>query len=198
MGAMEKIYEALVNRKEKICTKSEIDSIINEYNKQLGKVNPQNALKYLARHGYLRRAFMKFYYINSPDEKEGRFCRYEDKELLFAVLNKLNIKWYIGLNSALYLLGKAWQTPNTLIIINNKISGKKRILGLNVKFAKIKDNLIFGLKTGKTKNNISYSYSGLAKTYIDIAYFRQSNKIITAKETKSYLKRYPKWLSRLI
>ncbi|MBU2638971.1 MAG: hypothetical protein KJ955_08415 [Nanoarchaeota archaeon] len=198
MGAMEKIYEALVNRKEKICARSEIDSIINEYNNRLGKVNPQNALKYLVRHRYLMRIFMKFFYINSPDERQGRFCRYEDKELLFAVLNKLNIKWYVGLNSSLYLLGKAWQTPNTIIIINNKISGKKRILGLNVKFAKIKDNLIFGLKTGKTKNNISYSYSGLAKTYIDIAYFRQSNKIITAKETKSYLKRYPKWLSRLM
>lgn len=198
MSKMLTIYGALLNRKEKVCFKSDILEIIREYNKSFGKINAKNTLWYLSRHGYIKRIAFNFYYINSPDEREGRFCRHEDKELLFAVLNRLNIKWYIGLNSALYLLGKAWQTPNIIIIINNKISGKKRILGLNVKFAKIKDNLIFGLKTGKTRNNISYSYSGLAKTYIDIAYFRQSNKIIAAKETKSYLKRYPKWLSRLI
>lgn len=198
MSKMLIIYEALLNRKEKISPKSDIIEIIQEYNKSLGKINAKNTLWYLSRHGYIRRIAFNFYYINSLDEKKGKFCRYEDKELLFAVLNKLNMKWYIGLNSSLYLLGKSWQTPNALIIINNKLSGKKRILGLNVKFAKIKDKLIFGLKAGKTRNNISYSYSGLAKTYIDFAYFRKSHKIITAKETASYLKRYPKWLSRLI
>ncbi len=25
------------------------------------------------------------------------------------------LKWYVGLNSALYLEGKTWQAPNTLV-----------------------------------------------------------------------------------
>jgi len=198
MGQIIKIYEALLNRKEKVCSRLEIVDIIREYNKKLGNISLQNALKYLSRHSYIKRIFLHFYYINSLDEKERNFTNHEDKELLFIVLNKLKIKWYVGLNSSLYLLGKAWQTPNTLTIINNKISGNKKILGMNVRFAKIKENLIFGLKSGKTKNNIPYFYSDLAKTYLDLAYFRELNKLTVIRETKQYLKRYPKWLSRLI
>ncbi len=200
MGQIIKIYEALLNRKEKVCTKQEIIEILDEYNKKLGKINSENALKYLSRHNYIKRILLHYYYINSLDERERGFCIYEDKELLFIALNKIKINWYLGLNSALYLLGKTWQTQNTLTIINNKISSRKNILGIKVKFVKIKENLIFGLKSSRTKNNVSYLYSDLAKTYLDLAYFRKALKSAKIKEpneykkTKQYLKKYPKWL----
>ncbi len=192
------IYEALLNRKEKICHKSNIVEILKEYNKSIGKINSDNAIKYLSRHKYIKRIILNYYYINSLDEKERNFCKYEDRELLFIVLNKLKIKWYFGLNSALYLIGKTWQTPNTITIINNKISGRKIVSGLRVRFIKIKENLIFGLKKAKTKNNIPYAYSNLAKTYLDLSYLRETDKLVSEKETKNYLKKYPKWLSKLI
>ena len=192
------IYEALLNRKEKICHKSNIVEILKEYNKSIGKINSDNAVKYLSRHKYIKRIILNYYYINSLDEKERNFCKYEDRELLFIVLNKLKIKWYFGLNSALYLLGKTWQTPNTITIINNKISGRRTVLGLRVRFIKIKESLIFGLKKGKTKNNIPYAYSNIAKTYLDLSYLRETDKLVSEKETKNYLKKYPKWLSKLI
>lgn len=196
------IYEALLNRKEKICHKSGILEIIKEYNKSIGKINLENTLWYLSRHNYIKRIMFDFYYINSSDERKRGFCACEDKELLFIVLGKIKIKWYVGLNSTLYLLGKTWQTPNVLTIINNKISGRKKILGMKLRFVKIKENLIFGLKSGKTKNNIPYFYSDLAKTYLDLAYLGELNrlpgKIIELKEIKKYLGKYPKWLSRLI
>ena len=192
------IYEALLNRKEKICHKSNIVEILKEYNKSIGKINSDNAIKYLSRHKYIKRIILNYYYINSLDEKERNFCKYEDRELLFIVLNKLKIKWYFGLNSALYLLGKTWQTPNTITIINNKISGRRTVLGLRVRFIKIKESLIFGLKKGKTKNNIPYAYSNIAKTYLDLSYLRETDKLVSEKETKNYLKKYPKWLSKLI
>jgi predicted transcriptional regulator of viral defense system len=198
MGRIIKIYEALLNRKEKICHKSEIIEIIDEYNRTLGKVNAKNTLKYLSRHGYIRRIFLHFYYINSMDERERGFCAYEDRELLFVVLNRVGIKWYLGMSSALYLSGKTWQTPNILTIINNNISGKKKILEMNVRFFKIKDTLIFGLKRGRTKNNIRFLYSDQAKTHIDIVYFRKSSKIIVVNHTAKYLRRYPKWLRKSI
>lgn len=198
MGKMLTIYEALLNRREKVCPKSDIIEIIEEYKRHIGKINAKNALWYLSRHGYIKRIFLDFYYINSLDEREREFCLYEDRELMFIALNKLGIKWYVGLNSALHLLGKAWQTPATLNIVNARLSGKKKVLGMNVRFARIKEPLVFGLKQDKTKNSIPYAYSDLAKTYIDLAYFRKADKIITTKQTISYLKRYPKWLSRLI
>ncbi|MFA5381749.1 MAG: hypothetical protein WC356_01175 [Candidatus Micrarchaeia archaeon] len=193
-----KIYEALINRKSKICHRKEIIDIIKEYNKKFGKVNIKNTLKYLSRHKYTIRVFKKFYYINSLDEKERKFCLFEDRELLFSVLNKLDIKWYVGLNSALYISGEIWQIPNILTIVNNKISGKKSILGITVRFFKIKESLIFGLKTKKTKNKIKFYYSNPSKTYLDLVYFKQSKKIILKEKTKNYLKRYPKWLKKLI
>lgn len=113
------------------------------------------------------------------------------------VLNKLNLHWYVGLNSALYLRGKIWQVPNMVTIINHRFSGRRRVLGLKVRFVKIKENLIFSLKEGKTRNKISYSYSTLAKTYLDLLYFRESRKLVILKETKKYLQKYPPWLRRL-
>lgn len=198
MGRVIKIYEALLNRKEKICRKSDIIEIVDEYNKTLGKVNAKNTLKYLSRHGYIRRIFLHFYYINSMDERERGFCAYEDRELLFAVLNRLDIRWYLGMSSALYVSGKAWQIPNILTIINNRISGKRKILGMNVRFFKIKETLIFGLKRGRTKNNIGFFYSDQAKTHIDLVYFRESSKITAMEHTLEYLRRYPKWLKKSI
>ncbi len=203
MGKIIVIYEALLNRKEKICSREEIIEIIKEYNASIGKVNIENALWYLSRHNYIKRIMLNLYYINSLDERERNFCNYEGKELLFMALSRLKIRWYLALNNALYLLGKTWQTPNKLVIINNRISGKKNLLGMDVRFIKIKESLIFGLTHGSTRNNIPYFYSDLAKTYLDLAYFRDINKnkiglLKALKETKAYLKKYPKWLTKLI
>lgn len=188
------IYEALLNRKEKVCSQLDIMEIIQEYNQSLGRISPQNAWWYLSRHNYLKRIIFNFYYLNSVDERKRNFCQYEDKELLFIVLNKLKLKWYVGLSSALYLQGKIWQVPNTVTIINHRFSGRRRVLGLKVRFVKIKENLIFGLKEGKTRNKISYSYSTLAKTYLDLFYLRESQKLVMLKDTRKYLPKYPPWL----
>jgi len=194
MGAAIKVHEALLNRKDKICHKEEIDGIMAEYNEKMGKINSENAIKYLSRHKNIQRIFKHYYYINSFDEKERKFRTYDDRELLFIVLNKLGIKWYVGLYSSLHLNGRIWQVPNILSIVSGKISGKRKILGLKVEFHKIRKSLIFGLKKGETKNKIPYFYSDSAKTYLDLRYFRIMKKIPSLKETKTYLKRYPGWL----
>ena len=192
-----KIYEALINRADKAIKKEEIEKIIKEFNKNFKEnLNTERVVKYLSRHNYLKRIFLGFYYLNSVDERKRRYCKFEDRELLFLVLNKLNIKWYLGLSSALYESGEAWQAPVIINIINNKFSGKRKILGLNVKFYKIKDNLIFAIKNGKTKNDIEYFYSEISKTYIDIVYFRISNKLVKDKNTKKYIKMFPKWVEK--
>lgn len=113
------------------------------------------------------------------------------------VLNKLKLKWYVGLSSALYLQGKIWQVPNTVTIINHRFSGRRMVLGLKVRFVKIKENLIFGLKKEKTRHKIPYPYSNLAKTYLDLSYFRESKKFVILQDTRKYLQKYPSWLRQL-
>jgi predicted transcriptional regulator of viral defense system len=192
-----KIYGAVLNRVNKICNKSEIALIIKEYNKKFNsKVDIERAIKYLSRHNYIKRIFLSFYYINSLDERKRGYCKYEDKELLFLVLSKINLKWYLGLSSALYESGKAWQIPIVISIINDRFSGKRRIMGLKVKFYKVKEKLIIGTKKNTTKNKAEYFYSVPSKTYLDIVYLRVSNKLVRDKDTKKYIKYFPKWVEK--
>lgn len=189
------LFEPLINR-GKILSKSEIIAIIKEYERTFKESKGESFLKYLSRQNYVRRIFSGLYYINSFDERNRKFAELEDKEVVFMALNKLGIKWYLGLGSALYLQGKMWQIPNQISVINTKFSGAKKVFGLKVEFFKIKEKLIFGLKKMRTKHSIEYFYSDPAKTYIDRVYFRQSDKLVRVKNTLDYLKRYPKWVGK--
>ncbi|MFH1710859.1 MAG: hypothetical protein ABH840_00945 [Nanoarchaeota archaeon] len=192
-----RIYEALLNRLGKVCSKEEIVSVIKEYNKKFKtKIETDSGVKYLSRHRYIKRIFLSFYYINSVDERKRGYCKFEDRELLFLVLNKLNLKWYLGLSSALYESGKTWQIPTVISIVNNKLSGKRKVLKVNIRFIKIKEKLIFAVKSAKTKNNIGYSYSIPSKTYLDMIYFRVTDKPVKDKDAKKYIKKFPKWVGK--
>ncbi len=197
MGKLKSIYSALLNRGEKIMKRKEIVKLIEDYNNKIEKVSIINALRYLSRLNYIKRIFLDYYYINSIEERERNFCNYMDKELLFLVLNKLKIKWYLGLTSARYSQGEIWQIPNIPIIINNRISGNRLIVDLKIKFIKIKENLIFGLIKKKTDKGVEYYYSNKEKTELDDIYLSRKGKVAKDKKTRNYLKRYPKWLQKL-
>ena len=196
MGKLKSVYSALLNRGEKIMKRKEIVKLIEDYNK-IEKISIANALWYLSRQRYIKRIFLDYYYINSIEEREQKFYRYLDKELLFLVLNKLDIKWYLGLTSARYSGGEIWQTPNMLIIINNKFSGNRSIMGFKTRFIKLKENLIFALVKGKTDKGIEYYYSNKEKTGLDEVYLSKKGRVAKDKKTKNYLKKYPKWLQKL-
>jgi len=196
MGKLKSVYYALLNRGEKIMKRKEIVKLIEDYNK-IEKISIANALWYLSRQRYIKRIFLDYYYINSIGEREQKFYRYLDKELLFLVLNKLDIKWYLGLTSARYSGGKIWQTPNMLIIMNNKFSGNKSIMGFKTRFIKLKESLIFALVKGRTDKGIKYYYSNKEKTELDEVYLSKKGRIAKDKKTKIYLKGYPKWLQKL-
>src|SRR3989344_1326740 len=198
MGKLKSIYSALLNRGDKIMKKKEIVKLIEDYSNKIEKVSITNALWYLSRQNYIKRIFLDYYYINSIEERELKFCKYMDKELLFLVLDKLEVKWYLGLTSAMYHGGEIWQTPNMLIVINNRFSGMRIIAGLRVKFIKIKKNLIFGLVKEKTDKKIKYYYSDKEKTDLDNIYLSRTGKIATNKKTMIYIQKYPKWLQKLM
>jgi hypothetical protein len=197
MGKLKSVYYSLLNRNEKIMKRKEIVQLIEDY-QRIEKISITNALWYLSRQRYIRRIFLDYYYINSIEEREQKFCKYLDKELLFLVLNKINLKWYLGLTSARYSGGEIWQTPNRIIIINNKFSGNRAIMGFKTKFIRLKESLIFALNKRKTDKGIEYYYSDKEKTELDEVYLSKKGRVAKDKKTKNYLKKYPKWLQKLI
>ena len=172
MSHAQLIYESLQNRKSKVCHKSEIEDIVNEYKKIFKKkLKIKDTIKYLSRHNYIKRIFKQYYYINSTEERKSKYCVFEDKELLFSVLNKLGMSWYVGLSSAKYLSGSTWQVPTVLHIINEKYAGKRRILNVRIEFHKTKKYALEGIRGAKTKNKVPYFYSNKFKTESDQKWF---------------------------
>jgi len=192
MKNINSFHESLLNR-GKVLSKKQIISAFNKY-KKIKDIKNKDIVRYLSKNNYIQRIFLGYYYIKSLEERARKKRVYSDRELLFIVLNQEKIKWYLGLNTALYEQGKTWQTPVKLNVVNNKISGERTILGLKVKFYKTKEDLIFGVKEKETKNKVKYYYSDPAKTYLDKVYFKQTDKLKRLKNTKKYLERFPKWV----
>lgn len=140
--------------------------------------------------------FKGFYYIVSPEEKIESYIKYTPSEMIYTILNKLNIQWYLGLESALEKNNLIWQSIVHPVILNSEISGEKKILKITYHFHKMKRNLLkFGFLKKKTKNRITYYYSNPEKTYIDYIYFQKNppselQPFKKNEKTISYLKKY--------
>jgi hypothetical protein len=123
---------------------------------------------------------------------------YSINEMVYTILNKLNIKWYLGLYSALERNNIVWQGVVNPIIVNSEFSGEKKILGVRYKFYKMKsDKFDLGRIKKITKNRITFYYSDPEKTYIDFIYFKKNpplelSNIRKYEKLRLYLKIYSK------
>jgi len=142
--------------------------------------------------------FKGYYYILNSKEKEGSYIEYSTNEMVYAILNKLNIRWYLGLYSALEKNNIIWQGVVNPIILNSNLSSEKKILGIKYQFHKVKRELLdFGYSKKITKNRITFYYSDPEKTYIDFIYFNKNppSELSAVKNNEkllSYLKNYSK------
>jgi hypothetical protein len=142
--------------------------------------------------------FKGYYYVLNSKEKEGSYTDYSTNEMVYAILNKLNIKWYLGLYSALEKNNIIWQGVVNPIILNSNLSGEKKILDIKYQFHKVKRELLdFGHSKKITKNRITFYYSDPEKTYIDFIYFNKNppSELSNAKNIEKlrlYLKKYSK------
>ena len=139
-----------------------------------------------------------YYYLLNSNEKEGSYTEYTTSEMVYTILNKLNIKWYLGLYSALERNNIIWQGVVNPVIVNSGLSGEKKILGVKYQFHKMKRELFdFGHIKKITKNRITFYYSDPEKTYIDFIYFNKKppSELFNVKKNekiRSYLKNYSK------
>ncbi|MEK6823503.1 MAG: hypothetical protein AABY06_00565 [Nanoarchaeota archaeon] len=200
------IIDKLRSEKEKMLSKEEIIKTIERYQKIYKiKVNMISLWTYLRKDNYIKRILGDYYYVYSLEERHSHYCNFSEEELVFIVLEKMRLKWYLGLESALKENKITWQVLNVIIIVNNHFSGIKKIGNSKFKFIKTKEKRFnFGIIKAETNNKVTYFYSDLEKTYIDFLYFYKRKDIETMKKNldfevgKNKLKKYAKNYSKKI
>ncbi len=167
-----KIIDKLRLSPEKILLKEEIIQTMKEYSRVYKtEVNIISLWTYLRKDNYIRRILGDYYYIYSLEERYGGYCRFSEEELIFLILEKMKIQWYLGLESALKENKITWQALTIVTIINNHFSGIKKLGNSKFKFIKTRDKFKLGLIKKKTNNSVAYFYSAPEKTYLDFLYF---------------------------
>lgn len=156
----------------------------------------------LRRNGELLYVFKGYYYVLDPQEHQGGYTKYSPEEMVYVTLNILNIRWYLGMESALERNRITWQGVVNPIIINSSFSGDRNLLGITYRFRKMKRTLLeFGFVKKITKNRISFYYSDPEKTLLDYVYFHQRIPADLlpykrTKKTRSYLSHYSRNFKR--
>jgi len=189
------VRNILESFKDKLVSKKQLTRTIGDV---LQDKYSQNIIVNLRKNRDIIYVFKGYYYLLSSKEKEGSYNEYSTNEMVYAILNKLNIKWYLGLYSALERNNIIWQGVVNPIIVNSELSGEKKILEVKYKFYKMKrDKLDFGHIKKITKNRITFYYSDPEKTYIDFIYFNKNPPLELSNFKKNeklrhYLKNYSK------
>lgn len=129
--------------------------------------------------------------------------------------NERGKNWYFGLRTGIKIFNDTHKYFTREWIVNDTIKRAPReINGVIYEFVKIKPSLFkFGIKTEKTKNNISIKYSNLEKAVLDIIYINKKNgksdlmakqifieyeDILNKEILLEYSKNYPKTIQNLI
>ena len=168
--------------------------------------NFEYIVNYYISRGYLVRILRGVYYVKTLEEY--KFGKIPDPMTLIAkAMNKLNLKWYFGLYTALRLNGETYEYYSRIFLVTPVITRPRpvTILGEKVQFVKLKESLLgFGVvKRGEIQ------YSDLEKTLLDFIYLKRYNKrlnadavvreyIAKAEKEKliEYSKAYPKSVQR--
>jgi hypothetical protein len=199
------IYNQLDNFGHSFINKSRLHILLNKLNlgididKIIIKLKKLNKIKYV---------FDNYYYILNSDEQIKGYYKYSVEEMVFIILNKLKIKWYLGLHSAVIINNLSinedlfHQIPKSTIIINSKYSKRVKILNQDFIFRIQKNLLSFGIVSKKTKNKIIFNYSDLERTYIDYLYYTHkspiSKNLLNINIVKKYLLNFPKDIIEIV
>jgi hypothetical protein len=188
------VRNILESLNEKVVSKKQLT---NAFRDVLQVNYPENIIVKLRKNKDILYVFKGYYYILNPNERKGSFTKYSTNEMVYVVLNKLNMKWYLGLESALERNNLIWQAVVSPVIINSEFSGKRTILEVTFQFHKMKrERLEFGYVKKTTKNRVTFYYSDPEKTYLDYLYLNKKPpseiSIIDNKQLRSYLKQYSK------
>jgi len=186
---------------EKVISKKQLTNTLRDV---LQDDSSESLIINLRRNKEILYVFRGYYYVKDPREQQGSFTQYSPEEMVYAILNKVNIRWYLGLESALERNKLIWQGVVNPVILNSEFAGDKEILGIKFRFHKMKRNMFdFGYVKRTTKNRITFYYSDPEKTYLDYIYLHKKipselSKVKHNKKTKSYLSYYSRGFKKKV
>ncbi len=156
----------------KVITKEELREACERFGESFEYI-----VNYYISRGYLIRILRGVYYVKTLEEY--KFGKTPDPMTLISkAMNKLKLKWYFGLYTALRLNGITYEYYSRIFLVTPAITRPKpvTILGERVQFVKLKESLLgFGVvKRGEIQ------YSDLEKTLLDFIYLKRYNKRLNA------------------
>ena len=172
--------------------------LVNAFRDVLQANYSETLIDNLRRNKDIIYVFKGYYYVLDPHEQQGSFTEYSPDEMVYAILNKLNIRWYLGLESALERNNLIWQGVVNPVILNSEFSGEKNILSVKYRFHKMKREMLdFGYVKKTTKHRITFYFSDPEKTYIDYVYLHKRipselSMVKRHEKVKFYLTHYSK------
>ncbi len=185
----------------KVITKGELREICRRFGESFEYI-----VNYYISQGYLVRILRGVYYVKTLEEyKFGKTP--EPMTLIAKAMNKLKLKWYFGLYTALRLNGATYEYYSRIFLVTPVITRPRpvTVLGERVQFVRLKESLLgFGVvKRGEIQ------YSDLEKTLLDFIYLKRYNKRLNAdavvkeyiakmekEKLIEYSKAYPKSVQR--
>lgn len=183
---LEKLNEKIVSRKFLLKT---IQDVMQD--------DPNIFLKQLRENKKIKYIFQNYYYVLSETERKTNILEYSNLEIVYTILNKLNLNWYVSFEKGLEINNVVWQSHKTISVVNNKISKKCKIRGIQYHFRKTQKKHIFGYESNKISSGITQNIGYNEKIAIDYVYFRKDIplellKVLDFKKIESYLNLYSK------
>jgi predicted transcriptional regulator of viral defense system len=177
------------------------------------KLDYDIVMRHLIPRGYLVRIFKGIFYVKSLEELELARPKYNHLELVAKglELKKVGI-WYFGLHTALKLNNMTHETFAVEDVINDKLfrANPFTIAGYKFKFSRLSPSLLdFGIRRAKSR----VRYSDPQKTILDFIYLWRYNgvpnekiiadvsewaKSISKEKTRSYAKKYPNTVAKIV
>jgi len=186
-------------------TKAELGELCSRF-----EVDLNYFVNYAIRYGYVIRILRGLYYVKTVEEfKLGRAL-----DLLRALalgMERLGIKWYFGLHTALRLSGVTHEYYDVVFVLNSSLYRPKpiRIGDERIRFIKIRPNLV---EFGFIKRN-GLVYSELEKTILDFIYLsrygsvprnqaltvlREHAGLLDRRKLAEYAEHYPRTMRGLL
>ena len=180
--------QALDGLKQKIVSKKEIEAHLKR------TINPTftcTLFRSLRESKKILYIWKQHYYVRDAEEVEKDFNKMSPSEMMCLILNKLNINWYLGLESALEQNKVVWQAINRSIIVNTKFLGTFVIFKQVFVFKKMRKDLFFGIRELRNSQGTAWKYSDVEKTIIDFVYYKKKVPLdLSAQKNKIKLKKY--------
>jgi len=173
------------------------------------RANTTHTVDFMISYGYLVRVLRGLYYVKTMEEFAMKRA-VDIHKIISLGMDKLGIRWYFGLYTALKFNGVTHEFSDTIFVLSDGIFRAKdvNVGGEKVRFIKLSPDL-FGF--GVIESN-SVKFSDVEKTILDLIYLSRYRSVPEGKiastiegyaekaekeKLREYMKSYPKTVRRV-